>query len=37
MHQPQVCRMWLVTGVLLLSGLALVTGTLEANRPLKKP
>jgi len=31
MHQPQVCRTWLVTGVLLLSGFALMTGILEAQ------
>src|SRR4030095_5281239 len=31
MHQPQVCRMWLLTGVLLLSGLARATGTLAAQ------
>ena len=36
MHQPQVCRMWLLTGVLLLSGLALVTGTLEAQSTPEK-
>ena len=37
MHQPQVCRMWLLTGVLLLSGLALVTARSKPNLPLKKP
>src|SRR5215510_10432312 len=31
MHQPQACPRWLLTGVLLLSGLALVTGRLEAQ------
>src|SRR4030095_9650930 len=36
MHQPQVCRMWLLTGVLLLSSLALVIGTLEAQSTPEK-
>jgi formylglycine-generating enzyme required for sulfatase activity len=31
MHQPQGCHTWLLTGVLLLSGLALVPGTLVAQ------
>ena len=36
MHQPQACPMWLLTGVLLLSGLALVTATLEAQSTPEK-
>src|SRR5215470_8127223 len=36
MHQPQAYSMWLLTGVLLLSGLALVTGTLEAQSAPEK-
>ena len=36
MHQPQACPMWLLIGVLLLSGLALVTATLEAQSTPEK-
>jgi len=36
MHQPQACPIWLLTVVLLLSGLALVTGTLEAQSTPEK-
>src|SRR5262249_60736993 len=36
MHQHQAYSMWLLTGVLLLSGLALVTGTLEAQSTPEK-
>jgi len=37
MHQLQVCRMWLLTGMLLLRSLVLVTDTLEAQSTPEKP
>src|SRR5262249_44156422 len=36
MYQPQACPMWLLTGVLLLVGLALTTGTLKAQSSPEK-
>jgi formylglycine-generating enzyme required for sulfatase activity len=36
MHQLQVCRMWLLTGMLLLRSLVLVTDTLEAQSTPEK-
>jgi hypothetical protein len=37
MHQPQACPTWLLTGVLLLIGLALTIGTLAAQSAPEKP
>ncbi len=36
MHQPQACPTWLLTGVLLLVGLVLTTGTLVAQSTPEK-
>ena len=36
MHQPQACPTWLLTGLLLLVGLALTTGPLEAQSTPEK-
>ena len=36
MHQPQACRTWLLTGLLLLVGLALLTVPLAAQAPPEK-
>ena len=38
MHQPQACPTWLLTGLLLLGGLALTQGRRsKPNPPRKKP
>ena len=36
MHRPQACPRWLLTGLLLLGGLALTRGALEAQSTPEK-